>query len=488
MSLSSAINTAQALLSNTAKQTAIVSRNVANSGNADYSDRQAQLTTSFGGGSQIVTVQRAQDAALLAQVLSGNSSSSAQDALSKGLETLSDAMGGNDYENAPSTLIANLRDALQTYSAQPSNVTSAQSAVLAAKDVANGLNNASATVQQVRSDADAQIATDVDSLNSLLSQFQKANTAVVQGTQAGTDVSDALDQRDKLLKNISQYVGVDTVTGANNSMSIYTADGTTLFETVPRTVSFTPTTNYADGVTGNQVLIDGVPLKAGTGANSTGQGSIQGLLQLRDDVAPQFQDQLDEVARGLVEAFKETDQSTPATQPDMPGLFTWSGGDVPSSATVQTGIAATISINAAVDPDQGGDPSLLRDGGINGAAYISNTSDGTGYSDLINSYVSGLSASQSFDSSAGLDTNASLVDYSSNSLGWLEQFRSSASDASTSKDALASRSQQALSNATGVSIDDEMSRLLDLEQSYKASAKMISTVNEMIGALMDAVS
>jgi flagellar hook-associated protein 1 len=40
---------------------------------------------------------------------------------------------------------------------------------------------------------------------------------------------------------------------------------------------------------------------------------------------------------------------------------------------------------------------------------------------------------------------------------------------------------------TGVSIDEELSLLLDLEQSYKASAKLISTVDAMMASLLEAV-
>jgi flagellar hook-associated protein 1 FlgK len=36
-------------------------------------------------------------------------------------------------------------------------------------------------------------------------------------------------------------------------------------------------------------------------------------------------------------------------------------------------------------------------------------------------------------------------------------------------------------------MDEEMSMLLDLEHSYQASARMISTVDNMLGALLDAV-
>jgi flagellar hook-associated protein 1 FlgK len=484
MSLSSAINTAQSILSNTAKQTSVISQNIAGAGNPDYSRRSAELVSSL-LGAQVVGIDRAQNAALLRQLLSSISGSSAQDALLGGLEKLKATMGGNDYESAPATLIAALRDALQTYAAKPSDATAGQSAIAAAKDVANGLSDASEAIQTVRADADAEIARSVEDLNTLLARFADVNKAVMEATQSGKDASSALDERDKLLKSISGYVGINTAVRGNNDMVIYTKDGTTLFETVPRAVTFTPTSAFAAGVTGNQILIDGVPLQAGDGSNTTASGKLQALLQLRDEAAPVFQSQLDEIARALVTTFAETDQTDPANK--LPGLFTWSGGTIPSDGTLVPGLAASISVNAAVDPSQGGDPALLRDGGINGADFVANTEGGEGFSGLLDSFVAGLDEPMAFDASAKAGETNSLLAYASNSIGWLERYRSDAAASAENKDALLSRSQGALSNATGVSIDEEMSRLLDLEQSFKASAKIIATVDAMLGALMDAV-
>ena len=64
MSLSSAISIAQQAFSNTAQQTAIVSKNIANAGNADYSRRLA-LLGSTPNGAQVVSIYRAQNEALL---------------------------------------------------------------------------------------------------------------------------------------------------------------------------------------------------------------------------------------------------------------------------------------------------------------------------------------------------------------------------------------------------------------------------------------
>ena len=44
-------------------------------------------------------------------------------------------------------------------------------------------------------------------------------------------------------------------------MVIMTKDGATLFETIPRTVSFQPQAVYAAGTAGNSVYIDGMPVQ-----------------------------------------------------------------------------------------------------------------------------------------------------------------------------------------------------------------------------------
>ena len=92
-----------------------------------------------------------------------------------------------------------------------------------------------------------------------------------------------------------------------------------------------------------------------------------------------------------------------------------------------------------------------------------------------------------FDTTTGLDGSSTILDFATASVGWLEDLRSSASTANDNKSALLSRTQEALSNETGVSMDEELSLLLDLEQSYKASAKLVSTVDAMMAALLAAV-
>ena len=482
MSLSSALSIAQSALLATSKQTSVVSRNVADASNPDYTRRIA-VVTSTAPGARSVEIQRTANDLLFRQNLSALSAWSGQSALYNGMDQLDLSVNGVDNASSPSTAIANLQKALQLYATTPSNQNLGTSVIDAAKQVVNSLNSGTKAIQDFRTQADSQIATAVDDLNSLLGQFQDANTAVISGTRSGTDVSDALDQRDALLKKISEYVPVSTFTRGDNDMVITTKDGSTLFETVPRSVTFAPSAGYSAGTPGNTVYIDNVPVSAGTGDNATADGKLAGLLKLRDGVASTMQSQLDEIARGLVTAFAETAPS----QPNAAGLFTWSGAPaIPAAGTLVDGLAGSISVNAAFDPSASGNPALLRDGGANGAAYVVNTG-GASYSDLLISYGNKLDQPMAFDTSAGITVSSGLSDYAANAIGWFEGVRQQASTNADSKQALAARTAEALSNDTGVNVDQEMSLLLDLEHTYQASAHMMKTVSDMLDALMSAV-
>ena len=475
MSLSAAMKTAQSSFSNVGLQSAVASKNIANASNPNYARRAAVLATAATGAT-VVETQRAQNEALLKQNLLSISKSSGQDTLLSGLTQMKMMLGGEDYELSPSTYLAKLRDNLQTFADKPNEVSLAETVVADATDVANSLNSTSLALQKTRSEADADIGTAVTELNRLLTEFKTYNDKVRQGTAAGTDVNDALDQRDKLLTDISSIIGVTTVTRTNNDLALYTSDGTVLFETVPRTVSFQPTTTYTATVDGNQVLIDGVPVQAGTGGNTSARGSIPALLQLRDQTAPTFQAQLDEIARGLINMFSENGDD---------GLFTRNGVAVGDDLTVPAlvpGLATVIKVNPAVITSQGGNAMLLRDG-INTPVNVDNNAS---FSDLLNAYTTAFETPTTFAPEAAIDTTGTILAFSTGSVGWLEQARSAATTASDDKNALLGRTQEALQNVTSVSLDEELALLLDLEQSYKASAKLVSAVDDMITSLLQA--
>jgi flagellar hook-associated protein 1 len=490
MSLSIGLDVAVSGLSVTSDQTTVVSRNVARAGDAHASRKTANVVTAYGGGVRIASVTRVANQALFDKMLAATTDASGQKAIADALSTLDQTVNDPQLDASPAAQVAKFAAALQQYAQSPQDPSLASAAVTAAKDLAGSLNSATQTVQGVRTQADADIAASVSRVNDLLAQFETVNNKIKVGTTSGADVTDDLDQRDQILASISEEVGVRTVTRANNDMAIYTDTGVTLFDTRPRSVSFDGTTLYTPSTSGAPVYIDGVAITGNSGPMGSSSGRIAALAKVRDEVAVTYQGQLDEIARGLIDVTAESDQSATPSLPDAPGLFTWSGGPaMPADGAINPGLAGTIAVNASVDPDQGGDPTLLRDGGASNpgnAAYVYNTSGGSGYSDRLNQLLDKLDQQRTFDPAAQAGSSATLSDFASSSVSWLQAARKSATDEADYKSTLQSRSSQALSSATGVNLDEEMTMLLDLERSYQASSKLITTIDNMFGALLSA--
>ncbi len=111
---------------------------------------------------------------------------------------------------------------------------------------------------------------------------------------------------------------------------------------------------------------------------------------------------------------------------------------------------------------------------------------GTGYTGRLNQLISNLSQPMTFDSSAGAGSQASVSDYANASASWLGAQVKQASANTTYSATVQSAASTALSNAAGVNLDTELSNMLVLEQSYQASAKLMSAVNTLYTSLFQA--
>ena len=99
-----------------------------------------------------------------------------------------------------------------------------------------------------------------------------------------------------------------------------------------------------------------------------------------------------------------------------------------------------------------------------------------------------MTATQGFPSGTGLATSNSVTGQAADSASWLDGAIPIGDQYATYQSTLSTQASQALSNATGVNIDQQMSQMLDLENSYQASAKIISTISSMFSSLLQAVS
>ena len=198
------------------------------------------------------------------------------------------------------------------------------------------LNSASQTITSLRTDTENQISASVETINSLISQFDSVNKQIVNGTIRGVDVTDTLDQRDQILANLSEQIGVKVMKGTNNGTSLYTDGGALLYDmnrydpaTPMVKCSFPQDPKFSSQASiGNpdknitSITIDGHEASCGSSKSDTiSSGRIAGLVQIHDETTTIYRSQLDEMARSLIVAFSEKDLTTTSGLSHT-GLFT----------------------------------------------------------------------------------------------------------------------------------------------------------------------
>lgn len=489
MALSIGLDTARSSLAATGEQIAVVSRNIARIGDPDAVRKVARVVTGPGSSVHIAKIDRSSDSQLLEKFLSSKSGASKQSEIYSALGTLETALGDMTLERSPAALLAGLGSALQKFSAAPNNPSAASAVVGAAQDLAASLNEMSISADKLRQNADSAIADSVDRTNNLLARLKELNDQVVQGTHSGTDVTDSMDAREGLLKQLSAELGINTLSRSNGDIAIFTESGITLFDRVPRVLSFRASPSLPSGSTGSAVYADGVPIAGAQHVLGVSNGRIAGLVSVRDALVPAFQRQLDGMAQALISAFAETDQSASPSLPPATGLFDYPGGPtIPLATSSIPGLAGSIKVNPRVVASAGGNPLLIRDGGIGGnPAYIYNPSGDAAFTDRIEGLIDKLDQPNSFDPSGEIPSNVSLVTYAKNSVSWLEQLRQSAKSEVDYRNAISERAQASLSKDTGVSLDEEMTNMLELERTFQASSRLIAAVDSILETLISAV-
>lgn len=485
MSLSSALDIAKSSIAASTAQTSVISRNIANLDTVGATRKYANVVTGAGGRVEVRSIAQSSNSVLFRNMLDANASVGRWNAITGGLNRIEETIGDTTLGRSPSALISALGDALHSLAATPNNFELARSAADAARDLAANLNAATATVQTVRQDADKGLADAAADMNALLATIEDLNRRVVGGTRAGTDVTDLSDKRDQAVTALSKYVGITTRTRADNDLVLYTDSGVTVFETRARPVEFDPTPGLDATLTqGSPFRIDGTAVTGDTSFMPLRSGAVYGLVALRDDLTVTYQTQLDEVARGLVEAFAETEQ--PGGANPLAGLFR-DGASTALPTGVTRGLAGRLQVAASVVSD----PTLIRDGGINGASYLYNVPVGgnrpAGFTARINGLVTALGADRTYDPQTDADTAGSLADFAASSLSWLQARRSASTAEGEYKTTLFERTQETLSNETGINMEEQMSLLIQIERSYQASAKLISTIDDMLATLIQSI-
>lgn len=487
-SLSSALSSALSGLLVTSGQSAVLSKNVTRASDENYSRRNVDLTWARDGTAQLGAYTRSTDQGLQDRVLRTTSQLGDSQISFEALSTLSTIIGDPQDNQSVAAGLFKLQQSVRNYQNNPSSGTYASATLSDARSLATRLNSSSEQISVVRAEAHSGVKSSVETINALLSDLRLVDKSIRTGSAGTENYLDDLDKRDGVLRKLSQEIGLRTVHKSDGGVSVYTDSGITLFDVVPRVVELRTDGPLQPGALGPAVLIDGVQVSGTNTAMSVLNGKLAAHLTVRDETVLLYEAQMDETARSLISLFAERDQSASPTLPPATGLFTYAGAPaLPAASTQLAGLAGQIKISALFDERLGGNPSLLRDGGSNGAAYVSNGLGESGFQQRLSELADAFDAPFSFDLSAKLGPSSTIKVFAESSVSRLAADKAAASNVFDEVKASNQRWTEASLRATGVNLDEEMASLLSLEKSYQASAKVMTTIDQMFAVLVGIV-
>ncbi|NDV50775.1 flagellar hook-associated protein FlgK [Salipiger sp. PrR003] len=471
MSLVSALFTSSSGLSATSKWSETTARNIANANTEGYVRKTVSFTTRtpYSGGVFVSEINREVNESINRMYRSEASKMERERTIAEGIDDYTAFLGQPNDEQSPASVLGDFEEDLLTLANNPGDTSVLGAAVNSAKDIAYNIRSTSDMLAQVRNEIDLEIRYEVSDLNEMMHDLAELNQNILKLEPGTLDSTEALDQMDKLVDSISGMVDIKTTRGADGRTSVYTGGGSPLVEgDSVNTVTFNADTGVM--MAGDQEITPGA-----TGARGFENGSLGGLMTLKQEVMPKFQRQLDEMAQGLIQSFEAND---PSRASGDAGIFVDGTTGAEYDPANLEGLASRIKVNELVDPEQGGAVYRMRDG-------IGATSEGaSGDSTMIEAFISGLNEPMSFSSDTQLPDNVSLKTYASNLVAAQQTERTSAEDAYTVSQTSAEAIEATRLGVQGVNIDDELQTLLLIEQSYAANSKIMKSVSEMMDSLI----
>ncbi len=262
--------------------------NIANANVAGYSRQSVVLETAqgqftgagfFGRGVDVASVTRAHDEFLTREAASSRSLAAQDSTRLANLERLESVFptGEQGLGAAASNFLNSMLDlANRPYDASTRQVVLARAGDLASRFAATG-----AALDEAQQGVGADLRAAVGEVNTLASGIAEANRHIAAMKGLGQPANDLLDQRDRLISELSEKLSVTRMEAEDGSMSIFIGGGQRLVlgtETTPLVAMQDPSDpmRMALGLgQGSQVQ----PL----GSQLLGGGSIAGLLRFQDE-------------------------------------------------------------------------------------------------------------------------------------------------------------------------------------------------------------
>ncbi|HIJ95312.1 MAG TPA: flagellar hook-associated protein FlgK [Desulfuromonadales bacterium] len=449
----------------------VTSQNIANVNTPGYSRQKVVLesgptSTAVKGyplesGVRIANVERVYDGLLQQQMVSSGSTQSYDTTKSQVLQQIEPSFNETNTDGLGAA-VSKFFASWQDLTTNPAGYFERQAVISRAQGLADNFHSVSQTLTNTISAQDAALAPLTNSININLQGIARLNAEIKNTDMLNGNDNGSRDQRDQLIRDLSQQMGVKFTDNRDGTTDVYVYDSVsnTNIYLVQGTVSGSLTTGGtppASTVTINDpagTVLLSVDPKATTPLYSAPDGGqLWGTLQLRDKIIPGYLTQIDTLAESIstsVNALHSAGFSpTGATGQDF--FATWAGTGAAANFKLDLGLTSSTIAASSSDQLPGDNSNALKIAKLaNGQTTPAATPTAT-FSSFYSSFVS----------SFGMDVQSSKAIV--------------AQDDAYMKQLTALRDSN-----SGVSLDEELTNLLKYQRSYQASAKVITTVSDML--------
>jgi flagellar hook-associated protein 1 len=283
------------------------SHNIANASTEGYVRQRVELGTQpaspysngwIGNGVNVTTVRRTLDDFLVSQTRTGGSTLERLTVFADQAERVSKLLV--DGPSGLSGALQKLQNAIQGVATQPTSIAARQVLLGEARGVSERLQYVDGQLRNLDAESAAQVGIQAGEINSLASGIARLNKEINSGIGAtGQPPNDLLDQRDRLIDQLSGKIGVTVVPQDGGILNVFVGRGQTLV--LNETASTLGTTQDAyDGGSARVTLTDTQGTVDIT-ASITG-GRLGGLLDFRSQVLDPARSDLGRLAVGIGEA------------------------------------------------------------------------------------------------------------------------------------------------------------------------------------------
>ena len=406
----------------------------------------------IGTGVQVASVTRIRDDFTDKQTYDAHAKQGAYSSLSDILSRVEQVYNEPGTAGIGSQLTA-FFNSFSDLSANPSNQALRSSVRDTAQSVVSAFNSISASLKQIVPDITAKTQSKLDDANALAHQIGDLNGKIHSALANGQHPNDLQDKRGALVSQLSSLIQVkaidvtDSITGKptgelNLSVEGYSLVQGEIVSPLPKIVSAQPNTSALIDSNGNAVPVNG--------------GEIAGLLQA-SHALDGFQKDLDTLASSFISAVNAQHQAG-VDLTGTPGQAFFSGTDAGSIAISGT-IQHDLNAIAAASPPK--PPATFASG---------NGDNSRALAGIANKAAIG---------------GATLNDYYSAKVAAVGAASKLASDQLNNQQKVVNQLQNQQSSVSGVNLDEELTKLLQYQRSYQASARIVNTFDDVLDRIIN---